>query len=105
MKLARAASGSDRNRCAAVAAFLGGRIVRSHFEFLHIVRIDAIKITNRIGYRRLVCFDSVDRHIVGAVAGAVCDSRLTWYTPSPPMAKANKGNTVLLGNFMRHLRP
>ena len=49
MKFARAASRRNRDRCSAVAAFFSSGIVGGHFEFLNIVGIDAVKITNRVG--------------------------------------------------------
>ena len=71
MKLAGSTSRRNRDRRAAVATFLRRSVVGCDFEFLDVVRVDAIKIANRVGHRRLVRFDPIDGHVVGAVARTI----------------------------------
>ncbi len=71
VEFARSTAGGNRNRCSAVATFLSGGVVGRHFEFLHVVRIDAIEVADRIRYRRLVRFDPIDGDVVCAVTRAI----------------------------------
>ncbi len=50
MKLARAGARGNRNRSAAVASFLGGRVIRGDLVFLNVVWSYAVEITDRVGY-------------------------------------------------------
>ena len=71
MILARSASGSHRDRRAAVAALFGGCIVGRDFIFLHVIRSESIEIADWIGHRRFVRLDSVDGYVVGAVTRSI----------------------------------
>ncbi len=71
VKVAGAAARRDGDRGAAVSSFFGGGVVSGDLEFLYVVRIDSVKIRNRIRHARLVRFDAVDRDVVSAITRAV----------------------------------
>src|SRR5262249_50486520 len=60
----------DHDIRATVAPVFRGRIQRDGAKLLHVVRIETLDVRLRIGHRRFVGVDAINRDVVGAVAGA-----------------------------------
>src|SRR5205823_175325 len=71
MKFTGPGSCCNRDRSSAVTSFFRSGIVRCDLILLDIVGRDAVQIAHRIGYRRFVRFNTVNRHVVGTIARAV----------------------------------
>ena len=71
MKFTGAASRCHRDGRSTITTFFGGRIVGRNFVFLNVIRSQTIQIADRIRNRRFIRFNSIDRHVVRAVARAI----------------------------------